>query len=174
MGPVRELLRHATNEEHRALEADVDAVGRFSREPERSRLAAGYRRLEEATHAALLPFSASLVATGLPMPPETDRMVAMNDDVAVAPSSTNEALGYLYVVCGSTLGGTVILRTLSEQGLDTSGLGFLVDGAYTAPALWRSLLAALERDLTTDAERAAAVAGARKAFASARTHLGRA
>lgn len=173
MGPVRELLRHATNDEHRALEADVDAVGRFSSEPERSRLAAGYRRFEEATHAALLPFSASLVATGLPLPSWGDRMFAMDDGFAVAPASTGEALGYLYVVCGSTLGGTMILRTLSELGCDTSGLGFLVEGPYAAPALWRSLLSALERDLPTDADRTAAIAGARKAFAAARTHLGR-
>jgi len=171
MGPVRELLRRATGDEHRALEADVAAMDRLSAEPERSRLAAGYRRLELANAAALAPFAAGLVAAGLSVPAgQQDRRPA-GESSPLAPSSASEALGYLYVVCGSTLGGEVILRTLREQGCDTVDLAFLVEGPYAAPALWRSLLVVLERDLPADEDRTHALAGARKAFASARHHL---
>lgn len=171
MGPVREMLRRATGDEHRALEADVAAIDRFSAEPGRSRLAAGYRNLELATAAALAPFAAGLVSAGLTVPAGRGDPDFPGDPAALAPSSSREALGYLYVVCGSALGGSVILRTLRERGCDTDDLAFLVEGPYSAPALWRSLLVVLERDLPADEDRTHALAGARKAFASARNHL---
>ena len=83
-----------------------------------------------------------------------------------------EALGFLYVVEGSTLGGRMILREVAARTGDTAGLDFMDPyGARTGEA-WRAFLGVLEREVGGDPERLRrAEAGAQAGFAYARTCL---
>jgi heme oxygenase len=88
--------------------------------------------------------------------------------VFTAIETTAEALGALYVLEGSTLGGRKILQTLRRQGVSTDELHFLDPYGKAAGANWRTLLRILERETapsqTTMNE---CVLGAMKAFSFA-------
>ncbi|OYX29876.1 MAG: hypothetical protein B7Y99_12525 [Caulobacterales bacterium 32-69-10] len=83
-----------------------------------------------------------------------------------------EALGFLYVVEGSTLGGRMILREVAARAGETAGLAFMDPyGARTGEA-WRAFLGVLEREVAHDPERLdRAEAGAAAGFAYARACL---
>jgi len=83
-----------------------------------------------------------------------------------------EALGALYVLEGSTLGGRKILQALRSQGVSTDGLHFLDPYGKDAGVNWRRFLRVLERETapsqTTMNE---CVTGAIRTFALAATCL---
>jgi heme oxygenase len=95
-------------------------------------------------------------------------VVAAHPDAFPVPSNKAQALGMMYVLEGSTLGGRFILQRLSELGSDVSQLSFLDPyGAETGPR-WRSFLRVLERETSGDDTLIAdACRGARVAFAHA-------
>lgn len=59
--------------------------------------------------------------------------------------SEGEALGFLYVLEGSSLGGRVILKALAAGGATAEGLSFLDPYGPETGARWRSFLAVLEQ-----------------------------
>ena len=83
--------------------------------------------------------------------------------------SLGEALGLLYVLEGSTLGGKVIRRQVEASGGDMAGLTFLDPYGAQAGERWRSFLAVLDR--AAGAEPEGAVAGARAGFRHAELRL---
>jgi heme oxygenase (biliverdin-IX-beta and delta-forming) len=82
-----------------------------------------------------------------------------------------EALGALYVLEGSSLGGRVILKELKRRGASLAGLGFLDPYGADTGKRWRSFLIILERELTSCEQKADAVKGALNTFAFANACL---
>jgi heme oxygenase len=82
------------------------------------------------------------------------------------PSTEAEALGVLYVLEGSTLGGSVIRRGLDAQlGPQVAGATRFFDGRGRAGGrLWREFLTVMDQRVRTPEERAAAVQGAQATF----------
>jgi heme oxygenase len=176
-----EHLRRATRDLHKKLEDDLDVVGELSSEPARSRLLTRYHAfhggadailsrwisgtagLEDLSRAVRLRLDRSLVT----------RLSPPSDQVSLPTvESREEALGVLYVVEGSALGGKLILRQLAARGADVSELGFLDPHGEQAGPVWRRFLEVLERELSGSEESiAAAVAGAVKGFVFARCCL---
>ncbi|MCR0983226.1 biliverdin-producing heme oxygenase [Roseomonas populi] len=73
-----------------------------------------------------------------------------------------EAMGSLYVMEGSTLGGRVILKRLDEIGLAEGARSYFAGHGEATGAMWRSFLARLEAE--PDAE--AVLRGAKDTFAT--------
>jgi heme oxygenase len=84
-----------------------------------------------------------------------------------------EALGFLYVIEGSVLGGRTILRSLARAGIDLSGLDFLDPyGPHTAKC-WGRFVRVIEREVgSAEARLGQACRGATKGFAYAKACLG--
>jgi heme oxygenase len=126
-------------------------------------LAPGSRAaLNLASRARAPAIAAALCQLGLP---------AATPVATLAIASTAAALGALYVLEGSSLGGRLILRDLRGRGADTTGLAFLDPYGDQTGAHWRALIAVLEHELATEAARAEACAGALATFALARACL---
>jgi heme oxygenase (biliverdin-IX-beta and delta-forming) len=177
-----DLLRARTAEHHHALESGLDIQNRLSEVATRGPLIAGYHALHRETAATLRPhlrdmpdlaFSPHLRARQAPGKTE----LAWHEKPPVNPvfpaiGTKAEALGALYVLEGSTLGGRTILRALRSRGVSTDGLDFLDPYGEKAGANWRTFLRVLERETahsqTTMNE---CVSGAIRAFALAATCL---
>lgn len=87
-------------------------------------------------------------------------------DTLPAPADEPTKLGYRYVVVGSYVGGKVIAANIARTlgaGPET-GCAFFAGDSADVGNLWRTLLADLDRTLTTDELRQAAAQGALTAF----------
>lgn len=163
---ARSALRDGTRDHHDRVDA---LFGRFD-----LRGAEGYTRFLQAQAAAHLPIEAAIDAGFgdrlLEDWPQRRRGDRLRADLAALGAGVpplepppplpddDAALGAVYVLEGSRLGGAYLRRTV-PPGFPTT---------YLAPApanLWRDLLKLLERRLTTLAARQAAVAAAQAAFA---------
>jgi heme oxygenase len=76
-----------------------------------------------------------------------------------APESQAEALGMLYVLEGSTLGGRLILRTLKDRGVDDPRLAFLDPYGPETGVRWRSFQSVLARETSHDEKLVAQACG---------------
>jgi len=177
-----DLLRARTAEHHHALEGGLDIQNRLSEAATRGPLIAGYHALHRETAAALRPylrdmpdlaFSPHIRARQTPGKAELPwhEMPPINS-VFPAIGTKAEALGALYVLEGSTLGGRTILRALRSQGVSTDGLDFLDPYGKDAGVNWRRFLRVLERETAPSRTTMnQCVSGAIKAFALAATCL---
>ena len=171
-------LRAQTATYHQGLESDLGIQKRLSRIETRGPLIAGYTALHRECEAALRPhlwdmpdlaFSSRFGPLRIPghaeLPGHKHPLV---DPVFPAIDTKAEALGALYVLEGSTLGGKTILKALRSQGVSTDELHFLDPYGKDAGALWRGFLGVLERE-TAHSQSAMneCVSGAIKAFAFA-------
>ena len=146
-------LRAATTEAHNQLEADIDLFGRVSTPDSRVDLVARFHRL----HASVEPAAEGWLANV----PDLDfeqrkRSAEVAGDLkelggqstpvtAVPPfESLGEALGWWYVLEGSSLGGRVIHRTLLAQGKDLRGLSFLLPYGSATGEWWRRFVEILD------------------------------
>jgi heme oxygenase len=177
-----DLLRARTAEHHHALESGLDIQNRLSEAATRGPLIAGYHALHRETAAALRPhlrdmpelaFCPHMRALQAPGKAELPRHgKPLVNPVFAAIGTKAEALGALYVLEGSTLGGRKILQALRSQGVSTDGLHFLDPYGKNAGVNWRMFLRVLERKTahsqTTMNE---CVSGAIKAFTLAATCL---
>jgi heme oxygenase (biliverdin-IX-beta and delta-forming) len=167
---------------HHALEDGLQIQERLSEVATRGPLIAGYSALHRETEAALRPhlwdmpdlaFSSRVRSRQIPSKIE----LLWNGKLLVNPvlpaiGTKAEALGALYVVEGSTLGGRKILQALRSQGLPTDGLHFLDPYGKDAGAKWRLFLRVLERETAlSETTMNECVLGAIKAFALAATCL---
>jgi heme oxygenase len=174
-------LREETSAAHRALDQTLQIVDRLSAPDQRVRLLAGYLSLHQQTETKAEPFlvgiadldfharrRSSLIAEGLGSLGQT----AFVDGAASPDIRTRaEALGALYVLEGSTLGGCVILKELKRRGASLAGLGFLDPYGADTGRRWRSFLVILERELKSCEQKADAVKGALDTFAFAHACL---
>ena len=163
---ARANLRAATADAHRRVD---ELFSRF----DLSRRA-GYAAFLQSQAAALLPLERALDAGIAPKLPvewaARRRSPALLADLAtwslpipeadeLAPiERPAEALGTIYVLEGSRVGGSLLKRSVAGD----------FPAAFLSPgpsARWRSLLDGLERDLATAESQAEAAAAARRAFA---------
>jgi heme oxygenase len=169
---VRLRLKSATAAAH----ADIDA--RYA--PLMARGEPGYRDFLRATAGALLPLEAALSAASvtriLPDWQQRSRSAALRADMAelgiagwqpaAAPRVDGEAyqFGVLYVLEGSRLGATVLLRTIhnSEAADGRRATRYLRHGEGLP--LWRTFLERLENSHAVKRAPEHAIAGARAAF----------
>lgn len=179
---VLSRLRLETRASHEALEADLDIFSRLASEAGRRDLAVLFHGLHSGAEAVLAPWLSLL--PGLDYRdrrrgPLLDRDLAWfgAPTPAACPmarlAGRAEALGLLYVLEGSTLGGQVIRKRLLADGRPLDGLSFLDPyGVETGPR-WKSFLAILDRECPPDrpADTDAAVRGAVRGFQAARTWL---
>lgn len=163
--PTRTRLRDATADAHDAVDAAFGAADLTSD--------AGYAAFLSAQARAHLPVEAALEAGGIAGDvsdwPERKRAAALRGDltdlgVPVPPpyelprfQGLPERLGALYVLEGSRLGGTYLVRQVPSH------LPRRFLGAGSGP-LWRSLLALLDERLPADADKERAVTAARSVF----------
>jgi heme oxygenase len=179
---VLSRLRAETQTAHQALEADLDIFNHLTSEPGRRRLARRFHGLHAGAEAVLAPWLAAVPGLDYEARrrrPALDRDLAHFREPAPlpcpvpAPASRAEALGLLYVLEGSTLGGQVIRKQLLKQGQSLDGLSFLDPyGAETGPR-WKSFLAVLDRECPPDRPETgqAAARGGLRGFAAARDWL---
>lgn len=171
---VHQRLRVATRTEHDRLEARADLLRQVATLAGRRSVVQRFWRLHAEVEAAVTPWLRDLDGLDFHARRRTARLAA---DLAVlgidAPtegadppkvSSVGEALGLLYVLEGSTLGGRVIRRSLTEQGSDMRGLSFLDPYGERTGERWRAFLAVLDRALRTPEAVEAAVRGAVAGF----------
>lgn len=181
-GVAHQRLKSATQAAHRALEDDLDAISQLSSLNGRRILAPRYLDLHVAADAIFDRWLAG--APGLDDPPrrraeliraDLARLdVTPNPDPPPAPAvaSVPEALGFFYVMEGSTLGGRMILKAVAARAGETEGLGFMDPYGVRTGEAWRGFLGVLEREVADDPERLDhAEAGAAAGFAYARACL---
>jgi heme oxygenase len=180
-GRALNRLREETSAAHGALDETLQIVERLSATDQRARLLAGYHLLHQETEAKVAPFvggiadldfvarrRSSFIAEGLGSLGKS----AVADRPASPDIHTSaEAMGALYVLEGSSLGGRVILKELKRRGASLAGLGFLDPYGAETGRRWRSFLIVLERELNSCEQRADAVKGALNTFAFAEACL---
>jgi len=168
--PILDHLRSATRDLHDGLEARLDVFARIADPAQRREMIGRFLAFYRPAEAAL----ARLLADEPDLSFDTRRKVpALERDLTALkaappadapltlPAGRCEALGFLYVLEGSTLGGRVIDKQLRARGLSPEGLSFFRGyGEHTGPR-WKAFCAVLER---AD-DKAAAARGARSAFA---------
>jgi heme oxygenase (biliverdin-IX-beta and delta-forming) len=177
---LRRELRHATEADHRRLEAALDLQSpdlSFER----------YRRVLAAFHGFYAPLEARFLSFGPATPPlgfalpqrarllELD-LVALGTPAADIScedlpeiATTAELAGRLYVLEGAALGGQVLARSLARRWQLTPGTGaafFFGDGAAAAKRRWALVLDWLERVAGSGASAGEAVAAAAATFSA--------
>ena len=150
--PVANQLRKATGELHARLEQRFDAVTELADPSRRPAVIRRYAALHGPAHASLAPELEGV--DGLDFGSRARAWSAVewpSSDSRASPPFPSvadrwEALGVLYVLEGSTLGGRVILRELETKGIMDPELSFLDPYGRIAGHMWRALLAVLERE----------------------------
>lgn len=162
-----ERMRSATAELHRRLESRFDAEHALADPKRHAELRGRYATLLRSAADALTPcldgvpdldLQGRLRARGFFDPREGSA------GEFPLPQSNAEALGMLYVLEGSTLGGRIIRRRIEASGSTLFPLTFLDPYGDSAGPRWRSFLAVLDRELRGEAAIAQACHGAIAAF----------
>jgi heme oxygenase (biliverdin-IX-beta and delta-forming) len=170
-----DLLRTRTAKHHRDLESGLRIQDRLSKAETRDRLVDGYFTFYRETETAIRPhlwdmselaFSARVRSRDIPSKAGRPRHETLPIDAVFPAIETKaEALGGLYVVEGSTLGGRKILQELRSQSVSTDDLHFIDPYGKQTAARWHAFLAILERETGhSDATMSECVSGAIKAF----------
>ena len=164
--PAIARLREATRELHERLDGRLDAVAQLRDPARRGALVERYAALHRPAEDRLEPFLADVpdldfAARSAARRPPAPEAAATDFP---APRSRSEALGMLYVLEGSLLGGRFILREVAAAGGPVESLAFLDPYGREGGGRWRSFLGVLERQLAEDEQIAEACEGARRAF----------
>lgn len=176
---AHQRLRDATRDAHQRLEDRADVLGRTRTAAARRDLVEAFCGLHADAEAALAPWLADLAGLDFEARRRSSHLAA---DLAVvggkpppphpiAITSRGEALGLMYVLEGSTLGGRVIRRQVVGQGGDMAGLSFLDPYGEQVGERWKSFLAVVEAEARTDADAEAMIAGANAGFRHAEQRL---
>jgi heme oxygenase len=165
-------LRSVTDEHHRRLEHRLDIVARLADPPARRKMIRRYAELHIPADATLGPYLRDVDGLDMPARRRTPLLAGRAGSGALPafprPNSRAEALGMLYVLEGSSLGGRLILRTLASRGIDDPDLAFLDPYGPETGRRWRGFLAVLSREVDNDEDRILqAGSGALHAFAHA-------
>ena len=179
---VLSRLRAATSLAHERLERRIDIFDAMAAADGRARLARRFFDFHASAEAALAPRLTALDGLEFErrrrsrrISDDLARIGAPAEPAAVAPppppASTAEALGFLYVLEGSSLGGRVIRRQAERRGLSLEGLGFLDPYGPATGEMWRRFLAVLCAHCADAAARANAARGAVAGFAHAEATL---
>lgn len=167
IGDTHRRLREATQAPHQRLENRLDILRQVATAHGRRRLVERFHALHRDAEAALSPWLAALAGLDFDVRRRSPHLAR---DLAVlrgAPAQgepitlrgVGEALGLMYVLEGSTLGGRVIRRRVEAAGGDMAGLSFLDPYGDQVGERWRSFLSLVEARPEADAIVAGAVAG---------------
>ena len=149
-------LRSATGEAHARLEDRLNIVEALAHPDGRRRLVARFFGLHAGAEPALAPLMSGLAGLDFAA---RDRAPLLERDIAALglergrvpvcpvepPACEAEALGFFYVLEGSTLGGRIIRREMEARGLSGDGLSFLDPYGPETGARWRAFLDVLRR-----------------------------
>ena len=171
--PVIDLIRTETGPLHDRLERRLDVAAKLDRPEARRELMLGFfsfyagveDRLDQWLGAVPgLDYAGRRKLPALARDLETLGVDPAGRAPANAPelACAVEAMGFQYVLEGSTLGGQIIRREAEQRGLSLEGLTFFdVYGAETGRR-WRAFREALEQWCAADPD--AAARGARRGF----------
>lgn len=172
-------LRAATQADHDRLESRVDILHRIGRPESRRNLVEAFSGLHADAEVALAPWLSEL--DGLDFDARRRSACLARDLAAVggrAPApepiavrGIGEALGLMYVLEGSTLGGRMIRKQVTAGGQDMAGLSFLDPYGDQVGERWRAFLSVVAAQ---SAHAEAMVAGAVAGFRHAERRLCRA
>lgn len=181
LSDVHQRLRLATRADHERLESRADLLRRVATPAGRRAVVRRFWRLHAEVEAAVAPWLADLDGLDFPARRRTGRLAedlkTLGLDApeepreAPAAASVGEALGLLYVLEGSTLGGRVIRRSLEGQGSDMVGLSFLDPYGERTGERWRSFLTVLDDAVRTPEAADDAVRGACAGFRHAERRI---
>jgi heme oxygenase len=168
---LRHRLRDATAEAHQRVDSGFGALNLQRR--------ADYRRFLEASASALLPLERALVDAGVarifPDWPERSRCDAILADLAdlggtpdplpsPAPLDFAGVLGTMYVLEGSRLGASFLIKSVSRSPDPAVAEATAYLGHGEGRRLWPTFLAQLEVHATSLRDEAGALDAARQAF----------
>lgn len=153
---VLQRLRRSTHAAHERLEARLDVVARLCDPAGRRWLMGRFWGLHAGAERALAPVLGEM--DGLDYAGRRKSAILARDladlgvepegvGVQLPPMSRGEALGVLYVLEGSTLGGRVIAREMMAAGQPTTGLSFFDAYGAATGARWRAFTAVLEAEI---------------------------
>jgi heme oxygenase len=165
-------MREATDAVHRRLEERLDAVAQLADRARRPGLIARYAAFHLPADDVLRPFLDPVPELEFVARSRAQWLAPFANANAVPafpkPGTRWEALGLLYVLEGSALGGRVILRALAARGAIDPVLGFLDPYGSETGRLWRGFLSVLDRETGDDEARITdAVQGSVRGFAHA-------
>ncbi|MBX3532701.1 MAG: biliverdin-producing heme oxygenase [Rhizobiaceae bacterium] len=143
------VLREATRDAHERLETRFDAVSLLASPDTRMATIEAYAAMHDAAERGLEPLLGEV--EGLSFDERRRRELGRYAHTHIGPAfptptSRPEALGLLYVIEGSTLGGRIIRRTLAGQGIDEAILSFLDPYGDRAGEFWKNFVSVLERE----------------------------
>lgn len=179
--PIIETLRAQTGAAHQALEGGIDLERRLDHRDDRVAVVRGFHQLHAAAEAVLAPWLSSVM--GLDFAGRRRAQTVRNDLTALAATpgsqapapvidSLGRALGWFYVLEGSSLGGRIIHKGLTTRGHDLTDLSFFDPYGETVGARWRDFIVVLDRETQSGQARSEdVVQGAREAFAFAHSLL---
>lgn len=173
--PALRRLRADTVELHHMLDARMDVVARLTDPARRGDLLARYADLHVPAAAVLQQALSAIEGLDLGARLRSGDLDRHRRDGALpafpSPTSPANALGMLYVLEGSTLGGRVILRQIGTRADDVD-LGFLDPYGTEAGDRWRAFLGVIDREIGDDPALLDELsAGAVRAFVHAATVL---
>lgn len=159
----------------------MNILARIATPDGRRALVERFHGLHTETEAALEPWLAELPGLDFEARRRAPRLArdlqVLGGQAPAAPADpivvggVGEALGRMYVLEGSTLGGRVIRRSLEAQGDGMAGLGFLDPYGDQVGERWRSFLAVIDGQACSAADTEAMVAGALAGFRHAELWL---
>ncbi|MBX3483817.1 biliverdin-producing heme oxygenase [Phenylobacterium sp.] len=161
-------LRDATHAHHVRLETRIDILNRIATAEGRRELVGRFHALHAAAEHALAPFLAGIDGLDFDARRRSARLAGDLADLGTAPGAPSapivvrgvaEALGLMYVLEGSTLGGRVIRKHVESRGGDMRGLSFLDPYGADAGERWRAFLGVLDAEADVEGLVAGAVAG---------------
>ncbi|RZA00252.1 MAG: biliverdin-producing heme oxygenase [Proteobacteria bacterium] len=183
-----EEIRSRTEPLHRELEAVLDIPFQVNTPAQYTALLAEFHALYGPWEAALSQYADQFAGLGIQLPAR-NRVPNLEKDLrqvggeallqSASPSAAQlnsfpEALGFLYVLEGSTLGGQVLVRLFRERlGLPSEALHFFNSHGPQVGKMWKEFCAGLQTfEATASAEEnSAVVAGARMGFGVITDHF---
>lgn len=165
---ILERLRRETAATHARLDAAVELEARVGDPDERVRLVQAFHAFHAAAQRVLAKAPPGFDPCSR-LPALAADLEALGAEPLPAPGSPStdpsRALGWLYVVEGSSLGGHVLRRGLESRQADMVGLSFLDPYGAGVGVRWRETVAFLESQAARpDIDPAAVVSGACDAF----------
>lgn len=162
-------MRAATREQHARLDAGLDAVAQLADPKRRPGLCVRYAALHIPADTILGPWLSDVPGLDLASRSRAPLLAKFAGGRALpafpVPASRAEALGMLYVLEGSTLGGRFIAGALAARGVTDPDLAFLDPYGSATGARWRAFLTVLAREVGADERLVAdACRGAVRAF----------